>query len=632
MLLSLMRRHAKSYLIKFLIAIIAIVFIFYFGYSFRSREGLKVALVNGEIISEVEYQKAYRAILEAYQKQYKGFWNDSLIKSLGLKNQALESLIREKLISQESRRIGLDVTEREVQERILSYPVFQFQGRFDEGRYRALLQNNHMTPEEFEEGIAAELLRQKMEQFLMSIMPITDQEVLDYYTFSNEQVKISFVRFSPKNYESKVKAEPDAMKAYFEEHKEDYRIPDKIKIAYIEVNPDQYGDKVSIHDKQLMDYYEENVDLYKEKKQVRARHILFKLDAGASEAEETKVKEKAKKVLERARKGENFETLAKEYSEGPTKDKGGDLGYFSEGQMVKPFEEAAFAMKKGEISDLVRTSFGYHIIEVEDIKEARTKPFEEVRKEIQDKISTLARSDYAHEEALSLIDQMPYDADLTQYAKERGVPVKFTKFFAQDEPIPDIQGDSKLRNTLFSMQKNDITDLLELNDTFYIIQIADSKPSYLPELDEVREKVNHDYIAHLAKAEAKNAAEVFLKQIKEGKPWEEEIKSQSLEVITTSFFKRSDNIIKIGYLPELKEAAFTLSEKRLYPDKVFESEVGAFVVRWEESKGIDKKSFEEEKEKYRDSLLRTKHRALLGDWIETLRKKADVEIINPMET
>lgn len=632
MLLSLMRRHAKSYIIKFLIGIIAIVFIFYFGYSFRSREGLKVAVVNGEMISGVEYQKAYRTILENYQKQYKGFWNDSLIKSLGLRTQALESLIREKLISQESRRIGLDVTGKEVQDRILSYPVFQFQGRFDEGRYRALLQNNHMTPEEFEEGIAAELLRQKMEQFLMSIMPITDPEVLDYYTLTNEQVKISFVHFSPKNYESSVTAEPAAMEAYFEEHKEDYRIPDKIKITYIEVNPDQYGDRTTISDKQVSDYYEENLDLYKEKKQVRARHILFKLDMGASEAEETKVREKARKVLERAGKGENFETLAKEFSEGPTKDKGGDLGYFSEGQMVKPFEEAAFKLKMGEISDLVRTTFGYHLIKVEDIKEARTKAIEEVSQGIRDTLSGLARSDYAHEKALSLIDQMPYDADLTQYAKERGMPVKTTDFFAQNEPIPDIKGDSKLHNTLFSMQKNDITDLIELNETFYIIQIADTKPSYLPGLDEAREEVNKDYIAYLAKVEAKSAAEAFQKQIGEGKTWEEGIKSQGLEVITTGFFKRSDNMEKIGYLPELKEAAFALNEKKRYPDKTFENDEGAFVIRWEESKGIDKKSFEEEKEKYRASLLRSKHRALVGDWIETLRKKADVEIITPVES
>ena len=173
MLLSMMRRHAKSWLIKLLIGIIAVVFIFYFGYSFTSKEGVKVAVVNGEIISGLEYQKAYRDLLANLQKQYKNVWSDNLIKVFDLKNRALEGLIDEKLLSQEARRIGLDVTKEEIRNEILAFPAFQFRGGFDEDRYRTLLLNNRMKPENFEKSVAQELLQRELGQLLSTFLPVS---------------------------------------------------------------------------------------------------------------------------------------------------------------------------------------------------------------------------------------------------------------------------------------------------------------------------------------------------------------------------------------------------------------------------------------------------------------------------
>jgi len=184
MLLSMMRKHAKSWLIKVLIGIIAVVFIFYFGYSFRAKKGLKVAYVNGELISGMEYQKAYWDLLEALRRQYKDVWNDNLIKVFDLKNRALDNLINQKLISQEARKIGLDVTESEIQQAIMDYPAFQIDGQFDMRRYMGLLSQNRMQPEDFEVSMAKELLDGKLRQFLLTFMPITDQEVLDYYSYA----------------------------------------------------------------------------------------------------------------------------------------------------------------------------------------------------------------------------------------------------------------------------------------------------------------------------------------------------------------------------------------------------------------------------------------------------------------
>ena len=327
MLLSLMRKHAKSWLIKALIAIIAIVFVFYFGYSFSAREGIKLALVNDEVITAVEYQKNYRSMLEALQREYRGMWSDNLVKVFDLKNRALDALITQKLVSQEAKKIGLDVTEKEIQDKIMSNPAFQFRGRFDESRYRSVLQNHRMTPEDFEAIIAREMLQDKVEQLLTTLSPVTDQEVLEQYTFANEKVKISYVEFKPDQFKNKVKVEPAAMEKYFDDHKEAYRVPEKIKVAYVVFDPDAYKDQMKVSEDQIKDYYEDNLDTFKEKSQVKARHILFMLAENASKEEEEKVKQKATALLQQVRAGADFAELAKKNTEDPSgKENGGDLG------------------------------------------------------------------------------------------------------------------------------------------------------------------------------------------------------------------------------------------------------------------------------------------------------------------
>ncbi|MFH1935051.1 MAG: SurA N-terminal domain-containing protein, partial [Pseudomonadota bacterium] len=602
MLLSMMRKHAKSWLIKVLIGIIALVFVFYFGYSFTAKEGLKIAYVNGELISGMEYQKAYWDLLEALRRQYKDVWNDNLIKVFDLKNRALDNLINQKLISQEARKIGLDVTESEIQQAIMDYPAFQIDGQFDIRRYRGLLNQNRMKPEDFEEGMAKELLDGKLQQFLLTFMPVTDQEVLDYYTHTNEKIKISLVQFKPEKFKKSIEPDQASLETFFEERREGYRVPEKVKLAYLLIDPDTFKDKVVIKDREIEEYYEYNIDTFLQPKEVKARHILLKLGQDAAEEEEKKVREKATKVLEEARKGNDFATLAKKYSEGPTKSEGGDLGYFTAGRMVKPFEDTAFKMKKGEISDLVRTRFGYHIIKVEDVKEARTKALDEVRDQISKILLKTGSAELAHEYALSLIDQMPYDADLAKYTAERELKVMYTGDFSQDQRIPGIGGDDKLRQSLFSLRKGETSELLELKGKFYIFQIADRKESYLPEMAEVTDKLRDEYIAYRSAEEAKAAAESYLTALKEGKAWDELAKEKHLEPEDTELFTRRGPVPKIGHAPDLLETAFSLNRNKRYPDTIFKNDNGAFVIRWEASEGIDESKYQEEKDKYRFSL------------------------------
>jgi peptidyl-prolyl cis-trans isomerase D len=629
MVLSLMRKHAKSWLIKVTIGLIAIVFIFYFGFSPRGRKGVKVASVNGEPISEMEYDETYNRLFENLQRQYRDAWTEDLIKMLDIKNMALDSLVKQKLINQEARKIGLDVTEKEIQEEILAYPYFQTNGRFDERRYNAFLSQIRMSPEDFEASIAQQLVERKLTQFLMTFSSVTDQELLDDYTFDNEKVMISFVQFLPKDFESSVVYEPKALEDYFGEHKEEYRMPEKIQIAFITIDPNAFKEEVLVSDEDVKDYYEQNINAYREEKQVKARHILFRLEENATEEEEEKVRERALSVLEKAQGGDDFAELAKEYSEGPTGEKGGDLGYFSSGQMVKPFEEAAFGMEKDQISDLVRTRFGYHIIKAEDIKEGGTKGLSEVQGQIKNTLLNISIGDLAHEKALSLIDQMPYEGVvLSEYAKAHQVPIEQSDYFSSNETIPGIGGDASLRNAIFSLQKNDVSGLLEFREKYYIVQLIDKKASYLPELKDVEDQVTKDFISHLATLEARAAAESYLEGLRGGKSWDELATEQDLSPQKSEFFTRNDSIAQTAYAPDFRETVFGLGEDKRHPDEVFENDKGIFVIRWEEREGIDMEKYKEEQEELRTSFVREKQQTVLDAWLESLKNRAEIERID----
>ena len=629
MLLSLMRKHAQSWLIKVIIAIIAVVFVLYFGTMRQSDRNAKTAMVNGELITTQEYQNAYHDLMEAFQQQYKDLWNDDLIKALDVKNMALTNLINQILIEQEAKRLGLEVTDDEIQKAVMGYSAFQVNGRFDLDRYRDLLGYRRMTPEDFEEMLRKELLDGKLRQVLLGFANVTDQEVRDNFSYSNEKVKISFVQFKPDEFRKDVEIDASGTQDYFEENKERYRVPRKIKIAYLEIDPESFEAEIQISDEDIFSYYEYNMDTFSEPKKVKARHILFKLDTAATEEEDKEVRAKAESVLKEAREGKDFIELAKKYSEGPTQSKGGDLGYFSAGQMVKPFEEAAFSMEPGQISELVRTDFGYHIIKVEDVKEASTKPEDEVRDQIVKTLSKNTSADLAYEKGQTLIDQMPYDADLQTYGAGHDLETQHTDYLAQDENIPVIGGDRDLKQKIFSLETKEISDLIELNGRYYIFQVSDVKASSLPEMASVADQVKKDFMDHLAGKAAKKAAEVFLDQLNNGRDWAVLAEEQHLDIEESEFFTRQGSVSKIGYLPELQESVFKLGQSHRYPNLVFENNKGAFVVRWEAYEGIDEGTFQGKKGEQRLSLMQKKHARLFEGWIGNLRQRADIEIITP---
>ena len=631
MFITLMRKHTKGILIKVMVGLIAVVFIFWGVYAIREKPGSKIAYVNGDLITGLEYEARYREMLDALQKQYKEYWNDTLIKAFQIKQRALDSLIEKRLISQESARIGLGVTDDEVANAIVTYPAFQVNGEFDEGRYRSLLHYNRMEPTDFESSIKLELLGQKIRHFIKCFFPITDMEIINYYSYQKEKVNIGFVSFNSRDFKGKTEVKQDEKKAYFEAHKEKYRIPEKIKIAYLVLSPSHFLDKVTIAEKEISDFYELNQESFKNPKQIKARHILLKVSPDASESEKTETKEKALSLLKRLKDGEDFAALAKKYSQDPAASKGGDLGYFTRGQMVKPFEELAFSLKKGELGGPVKTQFGWHIIRVDDIKDATIKTFSEVRNQIVTTIKNDISKEIARERALTLMDQMPYDIDLPTYAAQHGLTVKETDYFPKNGTIPGLGEDERLTKSLYSLEKGETSEIIEHKNKFYIIQVVDNKDSHIPKMSEVSVQLQKDFIDHLSLDSAKREAESYLEELKGGADWSELAKNKGLKTDETGFFTRRENIPKIGYSPLLSEVTFSLSSQKRYPDEVFEVNNKVYIIKWLTKEDINMKDFDKEKKSFQQMLLLTKDRRIFNAWLQSIKEKATIKIVTSIE-
>src|SRR6267378_5641265 len=296
--------------------------------------------------------------------------------------QILKQLVFQKEIEYEAKRLGITVSDQERANRIRQYVPTAFNNGSFVGmdRYSAEVQARfQMTVPAFEELVRQGLLEEKFRKLVTDGISVGPAELQDEFRYKNEKVKLEYALIKPEELEAKITPDEAEIKAYFEKNKSKYQVPEKRVVRYALVDVNQIRQNLQISDDQLKVQYQKNMQQYQVPNRVHARHILL-MTVGKTDAEAEEIRKKAEDILSQVKKGAKFEDLAKKYSEDPgTKDKGGDLGWLVQGQTVAEFEKAAFSLQKGQISDLVKTQYGFHIIKVLDKETAHTKPFEEVK-------------------------------------------------------------------------------------------------------------------------------------------------------------------------------------------------------------------------------------------------------------
>ncbi len=631
-MLSLLRKHAASGIIKVILGLIVVVFVFWGFEGFRSDRSGRVASVNGEIITIDEYRLAYNNLLERYRQQYGGQLNEELIELLQLRKQALDSLVNQKLMELEARKLDFRVSDQELADHIRNFEAFQVGGAFDGRRYREILGRIRTTPEQFEQEQRKAMLIQKLQDFIVGSVKVSDEEAMEYFNWFNASVKIQYAMFDPGQYEID-SPESEVLEAYFDENKEVFRLKPMRKAKYVHIDPRDYLDKVVLSDQEIQEYYDRNLGQFTTEESVEARHILISVDSEAEDQVWEEKRQQMLSILDKAHAGEDFAGLAEKYSEDPSREQGGYLGVFRRGSMVKPFEDAAFSMKAGEISDPVRTQFGWHIIKVENVNAAKTLTLDEAREQIINKLKEDHSKTLAYDIAEEIY-QISYESDdLVNAAEKQGVSPETTDFFTDEGPEGGkIMARTKFAEIAFSLREMEISEINELFDGYYIIQLIGIQEARIPEFEEVREKVTDKWIEKKQDEMARQDAESFLEKVKSGSVMEDLAEEFNVTVSGSDFFKRNQSIPNLGYEPEIVKAAFGLSAEHRYPQEILRGNNGYYVIGFQERKAPDSADFEKEKQTFRQRLLVQKQMKTFEDWMTQVRNNSKISITDNVLT
>ena len=380
------RTHQR--LMQFLLLLIIFPSFAFFGIESytRSRGGENVvATVAGQSVTQQEFDATLRDQLDRFRQMYGPQFDSKMLNTPMARQEILDELIARKALAAEVSRTHLAVTDQTLQQSILATPgLTKPDGSFDVENYKASLAAQGMTPPMYEQRLRQDMLLQQLLNAVQgtSFIPKTVAERL--MLINEQEREVGSLTFKTANYVSQVKITDEMLKAYYEKNAVQFEIPEQIKAEYVVLSNDALASQTTVSDSDVQSFYEQNKKAYSVDEQRRASHILISVKKDASEAEKSKAKTKAETLLSELRKNPtSFAKLAKENSQDPgSAERGGDLDFFSKGMMVKPFEDAAYKLKVGDVSDVVQSDFGFHIIQLTAVKPAASKALDEVRSQI----------------------------------------------------------------------------------------------------------------------------------------------------------------------------------------------------------------------------------------------------------
>lgn len=509
-MLELMRKHARNWLMKVILGIIIVVFIFYFGTMGGEQKAETIATIDGKTIAIVDFQREYQNLIDFYRQRYGEILTDDLLKELNLKQQAFDNLIHQAIILHQANKLKLAVTTEEVKASILSLPAFQRNGAFDDRIYRQMLRSNKMTPEEFEERQKKLLTIAKVENLIFDAVQISDQEVYDLYRFQNEKININFLQLSPKDFKGKVTPSRKDLEAYLKGHGNDFRKSEEVQIEYISFLGQDFAPFVKVADTDVTDYYEHHKDEF---------------------------------------------------------------------------------LKTGD----------------------KAVPLEEVKDKIVAELRQIKGMFIAEEEAKRAHDTIYQEEKFDAYANQKKLKINTTGFFSLHNPPPEFSRLSDFVSIAFGLQRDEISKVLSDEKGYYILKLMARKSSYIPTLSEIEREVERRYLEEESRRLCKEESEAILNRLKKGE--DVKIRQKGLKVTETGFFLPGSEIPGLGSSQELSKALFLISEKKPYPDNVFNVNGNFVIIQFKERGKLDNDDFEVKKEHLKNILLETKRNEYLQSWL-----------------
>jgi peptidyl-prolyl cis-trans isomerase D len=541
----------KKYVLGGLLTLVALSMVTYLIPNYSTG-----ATTNDAVLAEIGGKKI--TALEAqqlFQKYSQGRIPPDLLEVY--LPQFVEQIVSERAALYEANRLGITATDDEALSSIVAnYPQYFPNGSLaSKDQFEAALAQQGITLQDVVDEARDQVILQKMQAAVLGSIVVTPKDIEAEYRKKYEKLKIQYIAFPPAKFRDQVKPTEEEVRKAYESSKASYTQPARMAYQVVVLDQDKVAATINVTDEQLRAAYSSSLDNFRMPERVHARHILLKTE-GKSDAEKKALKGKADDLLKQLKNGADFAELAKKNSDDGSKEQGGDLGWFTHGQMVPEFDSAAFALKPKELSGVVTSQFGYHIIQTLEKDPAKLKPFEEVKDELAKEV----RAQSVTDKMQMLGDQMHADLvkspkSAAEIAKKYGADLIAMPSAVPGEAIPGLGVNPEIDSSLASMKPDEVSQEVVLPNNRMAVVILNSRtpgrPSEFSEVAaQIRDKMVNDKAAQLATDSAKDAAA----RLKKGEDIEKIAKSMQLDVTTSSSFGRADSIDGLGPAVSLEDA------------------------------------------------------------------------------
>lgn len=630
------RKRTKSVYVLLIFGAIIIVFIFWGSGpgGDDGRGGNVVAVVDGEPILLKDYLDVYKRQVEYYRNTFKDQFTDEMAQRLNLRYTSIEILINRTLAVMDAEAEGIRAGKGEVRELIAQMPAFNLDGVFNEEQYFRVLEANRLDPAGFEKSIGYDIIAAKMKEKVTSDVTVTETELRDAYFRENRRIDLEYVTVDPAGFSDAIEVGDDEARAYLADNSSGFVVPLKMKAFYAHAGFNDFTAGVEVSGEEISEYYEKNPVQFERPAEARASHILIRPDPDAVDMEEAgqRAMSMAEDVLKRVRQGESFKQLALKFSQDPgSAAKGGDLGWFPRGVMLKPFEDAAFSLAVGEVSKVVKTGFGYHIIKLEERREAGFVALDEVAASIKARL----KGEKGREAAETVMEglQGPFInaksvEDLEKAVGEvPGVRFTLTPGFYEDDREVLLAREPRFRDIVFTMNEGDVTRPVETAEGFYMIKILEKVEPHVPEYSLISAKVRERLGERKLKAMAGKSADGFLKKVKGGEDFGALARAEGLKVGRTGLFSMADGLVpKIGAFIGENEGLFDLGELVPYYPNVISREGKFYVLKLKGVEEAREEGLLKASEALSGRLQAMKEDEAVNEWLRGLRTKAEIKV------
>jgi len=629
-MLHFVRRHAQSKFVKVILGMIIAVFVLWGVQAVVSGGNplTTVATVDDRPIEQIWIQRTEYNLNEMYRNAYRESFTPEVKQALNLRQRALDSMIDRRVLLNEAERLGREIGDQELRDAIVNSPGFQAGGRFNKDVYLRVVRGAGMTPGEYEQSRREDLAVEKLQGVVLDGVVVSDAEARDEILAREAKRSLAYVKFAAAEQTTTVEPTEEELEAFYEESKARYTEPEKAKVELLAYSPERFEEGVEVTDEQVREYYESNrTTKFTQPREVRARSILIRVPRDASEEQKAEARKRLEEIRAKIEAGEDFAALAKQYSEDPgSKEQGGDLGFFPRGRMVGPFEDAAFSLQPGEVSEIVESPFGLNLLRVEEIREEREKPLDEVHEEI---VATLERdAATARAKEAAEADQKALESEsIDQVAGKHGLTVERPAPLTRGEAFPSLGRSLPLTTALWELQPGGHTPPVDVNGTWVIGRLVEIVPSRIPEFAEVRDRVDATYRLQKGGEAAKAEAEKLHAAAKSEGSLAKAAEAAGKKVETTPPFARAGGFVPgVGSSQEVKDAAFALADDQKLAGQVFVVAGDAYVVELAEVSVPGDEAIAAKVDETKQQLLERRRNTTFQRYLAELKKKAEIRV------